>query len=93
MARSWVKGPQIRSNRVAIETQRIPRQVTIYKQDCDESEGAGRKNAKRKDTSRKGDHSESSMRNLSRKDVPIRCSGSRRCYAGRNNCLGGEPTQ
>ena len=42
------KGPQIRSNRVAIETQRIPRQVTIYTQDRDESEGAGRKNAKRR---------------------------------------------
>ena len=54
MARSWVKGPQIRSNRVAIETQRFPRQVTIYTQDRDESEGAGRKNAKRKRYESKG---------------------------------------
>ena len=54
MARSWVKGFQIRSNRVAIETQRFPRQVTIYTQDCDESEGAGRKNAKRKRYETKG---------------------------------------
>ena len=54
MARSWVKGPQIRSNRVAIETQRIPRQVTIYTQDRDESEGAGRENAKRRRDESKG---------------------------------------
>ena len=54
MARSWVKGPQIRSHRVAIETQRIPRQVMIYTQDRDESEGAGRNNAKRKKYESKG---------------------------------------